>query len=62
MSGLRVNQEVYNALWQNRVYVYELADYLGIHENTLLRRLRKELPQEEKEYYISLILKNSKKE
>ena len=49
------NLKVKNALVENRVYLYELADALNFSEATMSRRLRYELPDEEQERYVSII-------
>lgn len=35
-----------NALKKNKIYLWQLAEYLGISEITLCRKLRNELPTE----------------
>lgn len=42
------NSDVRNKAKELNVYMYELADYLKMHENTLYRHLRKELSNEQK--------------
>ena len=37
------------------VRFWQIAEVLGVHENTLSRRLRSELPQEELERILSII-------
>lgn len=49
------NIEIRNALKQKRMYNYELAELLGITEWTLSRKLRKELPDEEKQKILGVI-------
>ncbi|MDO9491113.1 hypothetical protein [Acetobacterium sp.] len=56
------NKDIREALKVNGVKHWELADYLGIHENTFVRRLRKELPDTEKQRIFEAIKKLSKEE
>lgn len=49
------NEKVYIASRIHGKPLWMLADRLGCHENTLLRRLRHELPEEEQNKLISLI-------
>ncbi len=51
------NIEIRNALKEKRMYNYELAELLGITEWTLSRKLRTELPPEEKKRILDLIVK-----
>lgn len=41
------NLIIRTALLKNNVYLWELADILGVSEPTVVRRIRKELPEEE---------------
>ena len=50
-----VNSKIRKTLSEKRMYQYELADLLGMSETTLIRRLRKELPDEEQDRIIRLI-------
>lgn len=52
---MKENYQVRTALRMNKVPIWKLADCLGCHENTLLRRLRHELPEEEQAKMILLI-------
>ena len=49
------NKEIRCALVNHGIKQYALADFLGITETTLSRKLRKELPAEEKERILSAI-------
>lgn len=51
------NQEIRNLLGEKNIPQYKLADLLGISESTLVRHLRKELSEEEKQEYIKIITK-----
>ena len=55
------NAKIREALKENNLRQWELADLLGIAETTLCVRLRKELPENEKKEIIALIKKNSRK-
>lgn len=50
------NLKIRNALVQNNMKQWQLADYLGISEYTLCKKLRKELPEQEQERIIEVIL------
>lgn len=52
------NVEIKVTLKQAHMAQWQLADLLGITEWTLSRKLRKELPEEEKESIIELIWKH----
>lgn len=49
------NIEIRNELKKNRMFNYELASMLGISEWTLSRKLRTELPDEEKKRILEII-------
>lgn len=49
------NIEIRNELKKNRMFNYELASLLGISEWTLSRKLRTELPDEEKQRILEII-------
>ena len=49
------NIEIRRAITENRLYYYEVAEALGINDGNLSRKLRKELPQEEKEKILEII-------
>lgn len=42
------NEDIRAAARQNKVYLYEIADALGVSEPTFLRWLRRELPESKK--------------
>ena len=56
---MKANRQIRTALEESRMRHWELADLLGISENTLIRRLRKELPEEEQKRIISIIKEGS---
>ena len=43
------NREVRQYLKDKRVYMWEAAERLGVHETTLIRWMRTELPDEKKQ-------------
>ena len=49
------NLEIRQAMKERRMFNYELAELMGISEFTLSRKLRNELPQEEKDRILNLI-------
>lgn len=49
------NIEIRKTMKERRLFNYELAEALGISEFTLSRKLRKELPQEEKDKILQII-------
>lgn len=49
------NLEIRQAMKEKRLFNYELAEMLGISEFTMSRKLRNELPQEEKKRILELI-------
>lgn len=51
------NPEIREALRANGMKQWELAERLGISENTICRRLRRELPDEEKRKFLEAITK-----
>ena len=59
------NTEVKNKLKESKIFQWELAERMGISEMTLVRKLRKELSNEEKQKIFLIIneltTKNSSK-
>ena len=49
------NNEIKTAAKEKGVFYYEIADRLGIVDSALSRKLRRELPAEEKQRIFSLI-------
>lgn len=58
---MKANSDIRNALDCAGMKQWELAKALGVGESTLVRHLRDELPQEEKNSLLEVIQKNSKK-
>ena len=53
------NQDIRQTATELSVRLWQIADALGITDSSSSRRLRKELPQEEKEKIFSIIQKLS---
>lgn len=51
----KANADIRAELKAKSVPVYAVADVMGVHENTLFRRLRHELSEQEKQKFISII-------
>ncbi|CAH0177885.1 hypothetical protein SRABI84_01349 [Peribacillus simplex] len=49
------NLELRERIKSSKVYMYQIADALGIHENTLYRLLRKELPISKKTEMLNVL-------
>lgn len=49
------NQDIRELLKSNRIYLWEVAQLYGCTESTLSKKLRIELPQEEKDKIIAII-------
>lgn len=49
------NQDIRNAAKRADVKLWQIADKLGINDGNFSRRLRRELPQEEKEKIFGII-------
>lgn len=49
------NQDIRELLKINRIYLWEVAQLYGCTESTLSKKLRIELPQEEKDKIIAII-------
>ena len=49
------NKEIRNAMKQKGIAQWKLGELLGVSENTINRKLRKELPEEEKQKILEVI-------
>nr|WP_320026701.1 hypothetical protein [uncultured Acetobacterium sp.] len=56
------NKEIKDSIKEARLFQYEVAAAIGIAESTLCRKLRNELPQEEKQRVLNAIKKLTNKE
>ena len=57
-----MNNDIRTLAFKNNVKMYQIADELGIHYVTLNGKLRKKLPDEEKQKIINIINKLKKEE
>mgnify|MGYP004545813583 CR=1 FL=1 len=55
----KTNLEIREAMHNNKVPAWAIGSEMGVHENTILRRLRFELPEQEKQKYLDIIAKLS---
>lgn len=56
------NLELKQRIKKSKMHQYEIAKCLGVSEYTLIRKLREELPEEEKEKILKIIEENEKGE
>lgn len=49
------NELIKNAIARNGIHQWELADALGVHESTLCKKLRHELPADEQARILEVI-------
>ena len=52
---MKANEEIRRAIKEKGIKQWEVADLLGIGETSLVRKLRKELPEKEKERILTVI-------
>lgn len=45
---MKANQEIRNYMEKHHIYMWQLGAKLGRSDNTMIRRLRMELPEQEK--------------
>lgn len=55
----KANTEIRTAMHNNKIPAWAIGAEIGVHENTVLRRLRFELSEQEKQKYLSIIEKLS---
>jgi hypothetical protein len=55
----KANSEIRTAMQNNKIPAWAIGAEIGVHENTVLRRLRFELSEQEKQKYLSIIDKLS---
>lgn len=58
----KANTDIREAMRAKKVPVYAVANIMKIHENTLFRRLRYELPEQEKQKILCIIDEIAEKE
>jgi DNA-binding NtrC family response regulator len=51
----KANKDIRAKLRNTRVTIWRVAEVLGIHESTLIRRMRKEFPHRDKEEIFKII-------
>ena len=56
------NLQIRKAIKESKLRHYEIAKLMDISENTFSRKLRYELPQEEKEKILKIIKENKKED
>ncbi|MCM1009142.1 MAG: hypothetical protein NC485_14735 [Ruminococcus flavefaciens] len=56
---IKANSDIRAEMKSKKVPVYAIADVMGVHENTLFRRLRYELPEQDKQIFRRIINKLS---
>lgn len=56
----KANADIRAELKAKSIPVYAVADVMGVHENTLFRRLRHELTEQEKQEFVRIIDKLSR--
>ncbi|MBC2581780.1 hypothetical protein [Clostridium sp. DJ247] len=54
---MQANKEIRTTAIKSNVRFWQIADEMGIHEVTLIKRLRHELPESEKAKILSIIEK-----
>lgn len=52
---IKANADIRAELKNKKVPVYAIADVMGVHENTVFRRLRYELPEQDKQTFRRII-------
>lgn len=52
---IKANADIRAELKNKKVPVYAIADVMGVHENTIFRRLRFELPEQDKQTFRRII-------
>ena len=52
---IKANADIRAELKNKKVPVYAIADVMGVHENTVFRRLRYELPEQDKQTFKRII-------
>ena len=51
----KTNVKLREQMQKLHVPVWAVADVIGVHENTLLRRLRKELPENDRAHLMQIV-------
>lgn len=51
----KANADIRSMMKEKKVPVYAIGAVMGVHENTIFRRLRFELPEQDKQKFIRII-------
>lgn len=54
---MRANHEIRNECRKHNIKLWELAEWIGVSESTMTRKLRFELPSEQREHILRMIYK-----
>ena len=57
----KANARIREALKSSGLHQWELADLLGVAEGTLIRKLRRDLPEDDQQRIIDLINQNKRR-
>lgn len=52
---IKANSDIRAMMREKKVPVYAIGAVMGVHENTVFRRLRFELPEQDKQSFIRII-------
>lgn len=58
----KANTDIRAMMKENKIPVWAIASVIGVHENTVLRKLRFELPEQDKQKFRQIIDELSKRE
>lgn len=59
-GGIMQNQDIRRAAAGNGVFLWQVADVMGIADSSLSRKMRKELPEDEKQKIFGIIAELAK--
>ena len=59
-GGILQNQDIRRAAAGNGVFLWQVADVMGIADSSLSRKMRKELPEDEKQKIFGIIAELAK--
>lgn len=54
---MKANYDIRSECHKYNIKLWELAEWIGVSESTMTRKLRQELPSEQKDHILSMILK-----
>jgi hypothetical protein len=52
---IKANLEIREAMQNNKIPAWAIGTEIGVHENTIFRRLRTEMSEQDKQKYLSII-------